>query len=547
MDRCVRLVFVPGNPVTLHSLCPKSHLLMLQSRLIADGVTVDLVDLGSVGMISAAANSDAESTGEMLPGWMEQVVQGWGGFPVFRRIKTAQAASRENAERTDRLARLSDGRPRIMAFWVEDRHAYREIKELSRRLHDSLPGTRQVLAGPYAVHYGACALSDCPGVDAVITGDATDSLLSLLEADAGCDSWHAVPGMMFRSADGGVRRQEARDLPYHVAPLAIGGFQPQEASMQFPLFPLTFNLSPAEFYYQDCSRQESSIKSPEALVEEMKFLHRHYSARVFHISAPYILPGMLAEFADLLLKQNVVVIYSLGDQTESIGGALSERLFASGCRAMSYRVPTGSQRMLEDFYGCSASISAMRASLRHSKAAGIFTVIRVCYPCPEDDYHTRAEIELFIEASKPDAVCIESPRLAPDSLWFRRASEFGFFINHKDYHRFVVGGNSTYGPLPYTMRGWSSKRIHQEQAALTAVVLKAGCMVGVTEQQGVLARLVRSAREEARFLEELQGALDEHDPVRLRGLMDCANTNARTLSSGTVGAGIRVGKAVSFS
>lgn len=547
MDKRVRLVFVPGNPVTLDSLCPKSHLLMLQSRLIAEGIVVDLLDFGTIGMVHEACGAEAEDGGALLPGWMEQVVQGWGGFPVLHRVKPARDHQQGYSKKEALLDRLMEGQPRVIAFWIQDRDAYREVRELSRCIRGSLGETCQVAVGPYAIHYGPCALSDCASLNAVITGNTMESLWALLKSEGDSSSWQSVPGLMFRSADGGVRKPETRDFPRNVVPLSIGAFQPREELAQFPLFPMTFSLSPSEFHYQDSRRLDCCVKEPETLVEEMKFLQRCFGARVFHISAAYVAPDDLGDFADLLLKQNLVVIYSLGDVTESIGGALSERLFASGCRAMGYRVPTGSQRMLEDFYGCSASISAMRASVRHCKAAGIFTVIRICYPCPADDYHTRAEIELFIAASKPDAVCIESPRLVPDSFWFRRASEFGFFINHKDFHRYVVGGNSAYGSMPYTMRGWSAKRVRQEQATLAAVILKAGCMVDVTEQQGILARLVRSTKGEAGFIEELQEALDLHNPVRLKELVECVNANVRTLSTDAAGAGDRVGKAASFS
>ena len=547
MDKRVRLVFVPGNPVTLDSLCPKSHLLMLQSRLIAEGIVVDLLDFGTIGMVHEARGAEAEDGGALLPGWMEQVVQGWGGFPVLHRVKPARDHQQGYSKKEALLGRLMEGQPRVIAFWIYVRDAYREVRELSRCIRGLLGETCQVAVGPYAMHYGPCALTDCASLDAVITGNPTEALVALLKLDAYSVSWQSVPGLMSRNADGGVRKPETRDLPGNVVSFAIGALQPREALGQFPLFPMNFSLLPSDFHYQDPRRLDCSIKEPEVLVEEMKFLHRCFGARAFHISAAYVGPDDLAEFADLLLKQNLVVIYSLGDVTESVGSALAERLFASGCRAMGYRVPTGSQRMLEDFYGCSASISAMRASLRHCKAAGIFTVVRICYPCPADDYHTRAEIELFIAASKPDAVCIETPRLVPDSFWFRRASEFGFFVNHKDFHRYVVGENSAYGSMPYTMRGWSAKRVRQEQAALTAVIVKAGCLVDVTEQQGILARLVRSTQGEAGFIEELQEALDSHDRVHLEKLVECVNANVRTLSADVTGAGERVGRAASFS
>ncbi len=202
--------------------------------------------------------------------------------------------------------------------------------------------------------------------------------------------------------------------------------------------------------------------------------------------------------------------------------------------------------MLEDFYGCKFGISAMGASVRNCNAAGIFTVLRMVYPCPGDDYHTRAEIELFIESVKPDSVCIELPALAPESAWFKRPSEFGFLVNHREYHRHVAGGNSSFGDLPYAMRGWNSKRIHQTQASLVACALKTGCLIDITEQQGLMARLIRSVMNETEFLEGLRDALEQSDGDRLKNLALCAHDNARTLNTGALAARELVGS-IAFS
>lgn len=546
MDKRVRLVFVPGSPISLEALCPKSHLLILQSRLAAEAIASDIVDFGTLEDMNACRPDEPERNVEMRSGWASQTKPGWGGFPVLHRITRTRDIQPIDSEVDTKLSRLREGSPSILLFWIENRDMYRRFKEYSLCLRASLYETKIVLAGPYAIHYGTYALSDCSCLDAVITGDLTDSILALLHNEDGDTQWQEVPGLLLRNTEGVVCRSEFRSMPRVPTSLNLGAFQHREPGTQFPLFHLTFNWSPAPFYYQDSYRQPYDCKSPGAVVGEMNHLQRNSNARTFHIAAPCITANTLADFADMLLKQNLAAIYSLGDVTESLGKSLSERLFASGCRSIGFRIPTGSQRMLEDFYGCHSSISAMRASLRHCREAGIYTVVRMCYPCPADDYHTRAEIELFIEAVKPNAVCIEPPALAPDSLWFRRASEFGFFISHREYARHAVGGNSVYGAFPYTMRGWNARRIFQAQASLSAAVVKLGCRINITEQLGLLARLARSTMEESLFLDALLEALSLPDTTQLQKLVACLDTNAHSLSSGHIQDTL-VGKAVSFS
>lgn len=546
MDKYVRLVFAPGDPVTLGSLCPKSHLLLLQSRLAAEAIHSTIMDLGALDEMGTDITNESSGNISLQNGWSFQAESGWGGFPVLHKIVPSRNTRSTNNAIERKLCRICEDQPSLILFWIETRDMYRAFKEYIRHIPASFNNIKLVLAGPYMMHYGAYALNDCSRLDAVITGDLADSVVGLLHQDASESKWREIPGILYRNADGAVCRCEYRPIPSIASPLAIGNFHSQEPETQFPLFHLTFDWHHAAFYYHDSYRRPDNRKFPETIVEEMNYLQRHANARTFHIAAPHIPADTLADFADMLLKQNLVAIYSLGDITENIGAALSERLFASGCRSIGFRIPTGSQRMLEDFYGCTSSISAMRASLRYCREAGLYTVIRLCYPCPSDDYHTRAEIELFVEAVKPDSVCIESPSLAPDSLWFRRASEFGFFISHRAYQRYAVGADSPYGAFPFTMRGWNSKRIFQAQASLAAAVEKLGCRVNISEQEGLLARLARSVMDESTFLDELVEAFTPPDTVRLHKLADCLNTNARTLSSGFTKDSL-VGKAVSFS
>lgn len=358
--------------------------------------------------------------------------------------------------------------------------------------------------------------------------------------------WSSVPGVIRRAAQGQVQRLERnRSVDGHI-PLNVSCLSRLQRVKQFPLYHVDFREFPAAFYYQDHAGMRVSKKHAGTLVDEIIFLQRRHNASVFHISAAHVSPAELLDLTNTLLVHNIVIIYSLGDITEPIGSSLAQRLFASGCRSVGFRAPAGSQRVLEDFYGCTTGASAMVASVCNCNAAGIFTAVRMCYPCPVDDYHTRAETELFLDTAKPASVCIESPALSPESVWFRQSSAYGFFVSHKEYHRYVAGGNAAYGDLPYTMRGWSAKRVQQARTSLERFAVAAGCMIDVTEQSGVLARLMRSVMDEAEFLEELRNALEQHRPERLESLLSYVCENARTLSESTQAARELVGT-VAFS
>ncbi len=542
MDKPVRLAFVPGYPVSLESLCPKSHLLLLQNKLASKGIAADIVDFGVFENRSVVEPGDADNPGDHISGWVEQIARGWGGFPSWFGA-TADATLREkeliNAARRNRLEK---GSPQVLVFWLESRDQLPAILALSTGLRSSQPRMQQVLSGPYAFHYGACLLGSHPGVDVVVPEDVAGALASYLQMG----EWSSVPGVIRRAAQGQVQRLERnRSVDGHI-PLNVSCLSRLQRVKQFPLYHVDFREFPAAFYYQDHAGMRVSKKHAGTLVDEIIFLQRRHNASVFHISAAHVSPAELLDLTNTLLVHNIVIIYSLGDITEPIGSSLAQRLFASGCRSVGFRAPAGSQRVLEDFYGCTTGASAMVASVCNCNAAGIFTAVRMCYPCPVDDYHTRAETELFLDTAKPASVCIESPALSPESVWFRQSSAYGFFVSHKEYHRYVAGGNAAYGDLPYTMRGWSAKRVQQARTSLERFAVAAGCMIDVTEQSGVLARLMRSVMDEAEFLEELRNALEQHRPERLESLLSYVCENARTLSESTQAARELVGT-VAFS
>lgn len=147
MDKPVRLAFVPGYPVSLESLCPKSHLLLLQNKLASKGIAADIVDFGVFENRSVVEPGDADNPGDHISGWVEQIARGWGGFPSWFGA-TADATLREkeliNAARRNRLEK---GSPQVLVFWLESRDQLPAILALSTGLRSSQPRMQQVLSG----------------------------------------------------------------------------------------------------------------------------------------------------------------------------------------------------------------------------------------------------------------------------------------------------------------------------------------------------------------------------------------------------------------
>ncbi|MGI6139569.1 MAG: hypothetical protein ACOYI9_11090 [Candidatus Hydrogenedentales bacterium] len=547
MDKGVRLVFLPGSPCTLKALCPKSQFLTLQSRLIAQGIPCDMVDFGVLEEPSLYSKTSISSTIGFHSGWARQHKSGWGGIPVLHKIMGSRDHEIPEMNTDQWMAQLEADAPSVFVFWIDDRAMYHRFAAYGGRLHETFPEAKILLAGSHARHFVAYALHDYAFVRGVIVGDLFQSLLKFLAlADDIPQDPHSIQGMVLRAAVEGSVPSKLSEKALAPGYFSKNRLQSRVSGIQFPLFYLGFSHQPQRFIYQEEKVSLSYCKSAELLLDEIIFLQKHHKAHAFHIDASHVSASHLAKFADLLLNRDLTIIYALGNVSEAMEKSLADRLFASGCRSIGFCIPTGSQRILEDFYGCSFSISAMCAGLQRCRKAGIFTVVHVCYPCPLDDYHTRAETERFLELAQPKSVCMDMPALVPGSKWFRRPSEFGFLINHQEY---IFNGSASpveVASLPYTMRGWNVKRIIQARDAMAESLMKLDYFIDVTEEQGLLARLLRHQFDESDFLQSLTRSLTDFDVDHLSGLAAYLADSLQRLDCDDL-EDMLPGKAVSFS
>jgi len=395
--------------------------------------------------------------------------------------------------------------------------------------------------GPYISCYGASALNNFATMDTGITGDLLSALLALSENIHASESWGRIPGLIFHNRSGITCSQKNVHPTRNVLPPEFAAFSEQNhvriRQGQFALYPLSFTCNCTPGYGLKRGATRPLQKSVQHLLDEMHFLNKYYGAGAYHIEATHVSGASFERLADTLLANNFMAIYSLGSLTEPFDTSVADRLFASGCRAVGFRIPSGSQRLIEDFYGCEMSVSAIRATLRRCKTAGLFTVAHLHYPCPQDDYHTRAETELFLQACRPDGVTIEAPELMPDSIWFTRAPEYGFIFEHREFQHWIECAPQHKNGQPYRMHGWKRGRAEEARASLEAAAESLGCITGITERHGLLARIARSSMEETAFLEQLKLALAGNDASKLKELMRAINNTLDMLHSDTALAG----------
>jgi hypothetical protein len=480
----IRVVYVPGSVPTLSSLCPRPVLMEAVGQLCEKGFQTDLRHYGALPETMASGRSPSEDLSSLPPAW-------------------------------------------ITVFYVETRADYEEVRRTSSALHKAYPDSLQLLAGPYAVHFSHSLLADISDVDGIITDDFSTVLCEVASSLRERRSLPVSDGLLVRS---GTHKTLGKEQP-RLAPIA--SFPPKKRMHRdsfFQLYPLSFSKGPANFYYHDTRQKTRRRKSSSELFDEIKWLHDCHGAVAFQLDAAHASLATVTQLARKLLTHNLMILYSLGEIRDPFPRETAQLLVASGCRSMGFRIPTASQRLLEDYYGLDVSISALAKSLRHCRDAGLFTVVHLTAPSPLDDRHSVAETELFLESSRPSAIQIETPSLVPDSLWFCHSRHFGFSLDYKKYQKHLDPTR-----LPFHLSGrWNMRRLSFVHKVISESARKQSILLDAGETEGLLLRMmgIEGVGASSLMLRRLSQSLLQRDMNELSTMIQKFNARAAQVLSG---------------
>ncbi|OQB33703.1 MAG: hypothetical protein BWY07_00715 [Candidatus Hydrogenedentes bacterium ADurb.Bin170] len=481
----VRLVYLPGEPA-INSLCPKSALLEGVGQLCEAGFQTDLQHLGEV-----------RSHGEAL-------------------ISETPRVALTPAEAVSGLPAAA-----LTVFYAESRGDYEQVRKASLLLAKYHPETTQLLAGPFAVHFATCALADLPVLDGAISDHLSATLpqaaLYLLGGQKRPDS-----GDLSFQENGGKAVWKRRAAFTTLSPFVSRRRCEKNNLLQY--YPLSFSEGPCAFFYQDKKCSQRGSKSAALLFNEIKWLHESHDATVFHIDIQHVASEEVEELAQRLLDHNLMILYSLGNATQSFSRTTARLLLASGCRSIGFRIPTGSQRILEDFYGMQVSISAMQSVLRLCRDTGLQTVLHLTGPCPIDDIHSTAETVRFLEDAHPHSVTLSPLAVVPHSLWFCQPRRFGLSFSYKHYQKQMDPFR-----LPLTLAGkWNRHRLAFVNKVIQDYAFKAGLLFNADERSMLLLRLlgIEGVSDSSRFLQHLSRLLESNDAAGLSDVIQKFNHRA---------------------
>jgi len=511
------LVRFPGLPFTFDTLLPDRHLAMLAGALFEAGHATEIRDYGTVEVLDRLFPLRARESLERLVDQRSDAAVSADAFGAVlpRRLTRAFAIRRQQlcAAVVDELA--SESSLDFVAFSVHRREDWPGVRQIAQRLREERPSLRLVATGAWVDEY-AEILVESEGVDVfdgLFVGDAEAALSAWADRMDRPDTWAAVPNLVVPLS--GRDQSLERDTSYSLDALP----EPAYAADVYPalheagklrLFAVEDSRGCGETCH-GCAQPALSgsdvrLRSATATCDAIARLGRRYGARAFHFVSSGT-PAVHAEaVAQALRVRRVAAIYSRPIQLSYAGPGLAAVLHASGCQVCSVRVDTGSQRLLDDYYARGFTVSPAEQVVRALVAQDIFTVTRFVYPCPVDDYHSRAETVRLVNRTRPHAVTIDLPGLSPGSNWYAWAADFGFRVAPHKYRRWVVDGTAGWpgcasadAGLPYRVGERSAKALVHEHADLVAEIRELKIPTHVDPLTALVARVAGHAGREPEF------------------------------------------------
>ncbi|HPO12879.1 MAG TPA: hypothetical protein PLI09_05495 [Candidatus Hydrogenedentes bacterium] len=532
------LLYVPGLPLRIESFLPQRRLASVASALLSKGHITTILDYGTIesirrstppGLTTLAQQASQAYEGKpsrFLPGFLTGYFQ-TRGFEVLLN-EFLEGRQREIGSAITACQPLD-----FVGFLVLDRSDLREAISASERLRERMPDVKQFVYGPYIDMFSSLILSVEEAFDCACMGDVEIALPHWAECLHSPEQWNGLPNLVFRNGQQIVATQcdMSTTLDRFPEPCYEKDVYPAAHDMgKFKVFSVEQSRACASAPLHDSESRLSTrlvrMRSSAVLCNEMLSLDKQFGARAFHIEGKTTPAPHVEQLARDLKTRGLAVQYSRESHIRHLAPSSLPLLASSGCSSAGFQIDTGSQRLLEDFYGHEFGVTDVERMLEACRKAGIFTVADLTYPCPQDDYHTRAETLRLLSRCHPSAVRLSMPVLTPGSTWMNSAPQFGFKVDHAEYSRWALGHDSTpawgeYRPpdVPYRMSGWTRSRISSEYAALLRDIEEEHIIIRATEREGLMARLSGYDGEEGMYCAMLQRRLFAADA---RGLMKLA-------------------------
>lgn len=517
------LVYLPGYPYSAETLMPHETLAAMATALTEAGHETHVLDYGTVdelasltagracgALLGASAADLWETGGTMYARWSARRRR----KGLTHLIQGAEARQRECV-----LAEIAAyGRIDFIVLYIPRREDVTQGLWLAEALREQQRETRLFVAGRHAAWYGRYLMEWCSALDACSAGDVEPAIVELAEKLYDRDSWRDTPNLWVREDADVVRtaRDEILNLSAFPTPTYDRDIYPAVFhGGKFRLF--TIRESRGSDYVPHWmpgpppGERHVRVRSARHVCEELRTLGKACGARAFHFAGDGTPSAQFDAICREMMSTNIPAWYSRSGHVRNIDPETTAALFTSGCQAISMRLDTGSQRLLDDYYGHEFCITETENVLHACRRAGIFTVTGFTYPIPEDDYHTLAETMRLVRRTQPHAIEAYVPEIAPGSDWFDFAAEFGFRVDEGALAQWAAAAPDPFGApaadAPFAMKNRTAAQVWDDHEDFLGEFAFEKFAMEVSAREALLARVSDEYDNEAAYAERLRHLL----------------------------------------
>ncbi|MBI2060441.1 MAG: radical SAM protein [Nitrospirae bacterium] len=313
---------------------------------------------------------------------------------------------------TRRLGEFGPDLIGVNALTLWSQQAFALIRTLKR----SFP-VPVLLGGPHVTATNEESLLECPEIDALVYGEAEETLSEICaRAEAGED-WHGVQGIIYRLPEGGIRKNLPRSLVSDLDSLPSPAWRLYDLKRYRPLphkwrrLPTLPMVTARGCDYAQCTfcalTEQFKVKyrrhSPERVVEDIRKVQQEYGIRDIYFEDDNFVNRRkwMFEFCERMARSGMGVSWSCETKIDSVDRGILRAMADAGCWMITYGIESGSQDLL-DLVEKGITIEQTREVVRWTHEVGIspaaFFILALPGETPEKGERTiRFAIELDLD------------------------------------------------------------------------------------------------------------------------------------------------------
>lgn len=329
---------------------------------------------------------------------------------------------------TDLLLRI---KPSVVGLsqWTHNRHATMDLAQLIKQ---TLPGCMILLGGGHATHQAELILQRHPEVDLVVTGEAEQTLLELLDAIQNNLSFNEIPGLVLRKNGAPCRTQPRTplagldDLPFPSTWLHEAIHTDIQLQAEFISSsrgcPAACRFCASPGFWGRHVRARSAV----SVADEMRFIRDQFGLIYLSLRDDTFTSdrNRTVALCQELIERRINIFWNCQSRVEVIDCATLDWMRRAGCECVQLGVESGSPDILKKLGKQTTPDKIIRAA-DLVRQAGMQLSVYLITGIPEETDADKQQTISLIKRMQPDDLQVAPLAYYPGTALFEAAVSNG--------------------------------------------------------------------------------------------------------------------------